>query len=590
MFYINTQLHSSRIMTISKESLSTRQSGQQTRSVANNTSSAAVSLPAVPVISEQKEEADTVNDQVQLKSVQAGDASPGAPAAFPGTPPGSGGKNKLARQSVQYKRESSPGGPEPKPFSPVQRKNDTGMPDNLKSGIENMSGYDMSDVKVHYNSAKPAQLQALAYAQGTDIHVAPGQEKHLPHEAWHVVQQKQGRVKPTFQMKQGVPVNDDAGLEQEADVMGAKALQAAGDEAAVQRMQGDTGQSGAAPVQMTTVSIIGVRIGKTRIYNRSGKAVGHIAKGTVIDVNEGMTQVAGSRTLVKITSGEDGIEWNKADALLDNDPENIWISKTRYKAAGGDEPAAEEEGEGPSVSFPLFGQELKIGKDGAELSGEIGQSIEFETPAVNLSFDFPLPVPGVYATVGLGVGMNFELGVAGAYTVTLSPTGQKVNVNATANGSAGMEVAVNVGAGAGVANIAGVEGGLFAGAESEFAVEGSITGEVSKDTAKAWAASSLELKLSSSASLVGNAGTYIKAKILNFSKEKKFKLLEKEFAKWEYERTRSIQKAGVRIQDIIPTVADFKLMLEGHDPGYFAVEEDTSDTASLLRSGERSDS
>jgi len=46
----------------------------------------------------------------------------------------------------------------------------------------------------------PAQLNALAYAQGSDIHVAPGQEKHLPHEAWHVVQQSKGRVKPTMQI------------------------------------------------------------------------------------------------------------------------------------------------------------------------------------------------------------------------------------------------------------------------------------------------------------------------------------------------------------------------------------------------------
>ena len=83
----------------------------------------------------------------------------------------------------------------------------------------------MDDVKVHYNSSQPAQLNALAYAQGTDIHIASGQEKHLAHEAWHVVQQKQGRVKPTLQMKQGIPVNDDAGLENEADVMGAKATQ-----------------------------------------------------------------------------------------------------------------------------------------------------------------------------------------------------------------------------------------------------------------------------------------------------------------------------------------------------------------------------
>ncbi|WP_405205121.1 DUF4157 domain-containing protein [Aquimarina sp. LLG6339-5] len=104
------------------------------------------------------------------------------------------------------------------------RRNNTGLPDNLKSGIENLSGYSMDDVKVHYNSSKPAQLQAHAYAQGTDIHLAPGQEKHLPHEAWHVVQQKQGRVQPTRQLKSKININDDAGLEKEADVMGAKAL------------------------------------------------------------------------------------------------------------------------------------------------------------------------------------------------------------------------------------------------------------------------------------------------------------------------------------------------------------------------------
>lgn len=110
--------------------------------------------------------------------------------------------------------------------SPIQtQKNDTGLPNQLKSGIENLSGQSMDDVKVHYNSSKPAQLKAHAYAQGTDIHIASGQERHLPHEAWHVVQQKQGRVQPTMQMKGNVAVNDDKGLEREADVMGAKAVQ-----------------------------------------------------------------------------------------------------------------------------------------------------------------------------------------------------------------------------------------------------------------------------------------------------------------------------------------------------------------------------
>ena len=102
------------------------------------------------------------------------------------------------------------------------KQNTTGLPDGLKSGIEGLSGYSLNDVNVHYNSAKPAQLQAHAYAQGSEIHVGPGQEKHLPHEAWHVVQQKQGRVKPTVQMKE-LAVNDDSTLELEADRMGDEA-------------------------------------------------------------------------------------------------------------------------------------------------------------------------------------------------------------------------------------------------------------------------------------------------------------------------------------------------------------------------------
>jgi len=115
--------------------------------------------------------------------------------------------------------------------SPVQlahpseaKPNNTGLPDNLRAGVESLSSLSLDNVKVHYNSSKPAQLNAHAYAQGTDIHVAPGQEQHLPHEAWHVVQQAQGRVKPTLQMKDGVGVNDDQGLEAEADLMGGKAV------------------------------------------------------------------------------------------------------------------------------------------------------------------------------------------------------------------------------------------------------------------------------------------------------------------------------------------------------------------------------
>ncbi len=107
---------------------------------------------------------------------------------------------------------------------PNSQLNKTGIPDTMKSGFENMSGFSFDDVRVHYNSDKPAQLQALAYTQGSEVHIAPGQEKHLGHELGHVVQQKQGRVQPTMQMK-GVSVNDDEGLEREADRMGERIVQ-----------------------------------------------------------------------------------------------------------------------------------------------------------------------------------------------------------------------------------------------------------------------------------------------------------------------------------------------------------------------------
>ncbi|MCY9878607.1 DUF4157 domain-containing protein [Vibrio natriegens] len=106
----------------------------------------------------------------------------------------------------------------------VQRQpNRTGLPDNLKSGMERLSGQSLDHVKVHYNSSKPAAVQAHAYAQGSDIHLASGQEKHLPHELGHVVQQMEGRVKPTTSVG-GMAVNDNPSLENEATEMGNRAI------------------------------------------------------------------------------------------------------------------------------------------------------------------------------------------------------------------------------------------------------------------------------------------------------------------------------------------------------------------------------
>jgi tyrosine-protein phosphatase YwqE len=104
-----------------------------------------------------------------------------------------------------------------------KQKSTTSLPDNLIKGVDQLSGMDIDNVKIHTNSSKPAQLNAQAFAQGSDIHFAPGQETHLPNEAWHVVQQKQGRVQPTLQKNSNTMINDEERLEQEADVMGDKA-------------------------------------------------------------------------------------------------------------------------------------------------------------------------------------------------------------------------------------------------------------------------------------------------------------------------------------------------------------------------------
>ena len=101
--------------------------------------------------------------------------------------------------------------------------NHTGIPDNIKQKFEQGSGYSLDDVKVHYNSSKPVQMQALAYTQGSQVYIGPGQEQHLGHELSHVIQQKQGIVTPTGSIG-GELLNDDDSLEQAADQTAAKYL------------------------------------------------------------------------------------------------------------------------------------------------------------------------------------------------------------------------------------------------------------------------------------------------------------------------------------------------------------------------------
>ena len=100
------------------------------------------------------------------------------------------------------------------------------LPEPLRQVLEQLSGYDLSDVRVYRASPWPARVSARAFALGSDIHLSTGAEDSLEQEAWHVVQQKQGRVRATGSVSfddprlGGVGLNGEESLEREAEAMG----------------------------------------------------------------------------------------------------------------------------------------------------------------------------------------------------------------------------------------------------------------------------------------------------------------------------------------------------------------------------------
>lgn len=132
-----------------------------------------------------------------------------------------------ANGSRAIQRQSAPG---VEAFRVPLRQKSGGLPlpSDVRAKMETAFGADFSDVRVHIGQ-EASSLGAIAYTWGTNIHFAPGQynphslqgQKLLGHELWHVVQQKNGRVKNPF--GGGVAVVQDHALEAEADRMGIKA-------------------------------------------------------------------------------------------------------------------------------------------------------------------------------------------------------------------------------------------------------------------------------------------------------------------------------------------------------------------------------
>lgn len=103
------------------------------------------------------------------------------------------------------------------------------LPGALLAKMEKAFGADFSAVRVH-EGPQPARIGALAFTTGTDIYFAQGRyqpdtvrgQQLLGHELAHVIQQRQGRVRPMGDA--ALAVVQDRALEAEADRLGLRAV------------------------------------------------------------------------------------------------------------------------------------------------------------------------------------------------------------------------------------------------------------------------------------------------------------------------------------------------------------------------------
>src|SRR4051794_2786479 len=164
------------------------------------------------------------------------------------TLPGPGKQTLVAQLSAQ---PAGPGGPAAPVGVPPAASGGTPLPAPVRGQMETMFGASFRDVRVHTGDHVTG-LGARAYAQGDDVHFAPGEynpasdagRELIGHELAHVVQQRQGRVVP--QGKGGI--NADPALEAEADDLGRRAAR---DEPVA--VQGAAGGATGAVIQRSAV-------------------------------------------------------------------------------------------------------------------------------------------------------------------------------------------------------------------------------------------------------------------------------------------------------------------------------------------------
>ena len=144
-----------------------------------------------------------------------------------GTKPGDVSPSHLGQPTRPFAETAECPGCSPGPAPVQEKENTTGLPGDPLQKMEKKYNTDFSNVKIFPISIRTRDVDATAFTrsnrQGHEIHFAPGEfsprsasgQRILDHELGHVLQQRQGIVRPTTSIK-GLTVNDDAALENEA--------------------------------------------------------------------------------------------------------------------------------------------------------------------------------------------------------------------------------------------------------------------------------------------------------------------------------------------------------------------------------------
>lgn len=115
------------------------------------------------------------------------------------------------------------------PAAQLQNESVNGISHSENNAVKELSGGKVdlheSGAKVETTSSSDSRLKSVgARSMAVQGQAIVGDSRDRGHEIWHLAQQEMGQVQPTTEIN-GTPVNDDKGLENDADVKGAKIMQ-----------------------------------------------------------------------------------------------------------------------------------------------------------------------------------------------------------------------------------------------------------------------------------------------------------------------------------------------------------------------------